>query len=98
MSKTIAVKRKKITIIFKKISRLKSLQELLKTRAREIITREIQNIKKLKANKYREASVTIFKPVNIKFNDFVFPDLSFWNPSDFFFDNLGEPPVHAPDF
>ena len=93
-----AVKRKKITITLKKIFRLKSLQELLKTRTRKIITREIQNIKKLKANKYREASVIIFKPVNIELNDFIFPDPSFWNPSDFFFDNLGKPLIHTPDF
>ena len=93
-----AVKRKKIAITLKKISRLKSLQELLKTRARKIITREIQNIKKLKTNKYRETSVAASEPVNIKFNDFTFPDPSFWNPSDFFFDNLGELFMHILDF
>ena len=74
------------------------MQELLKTRARKIITREIQNIKKLKTNKYREASVTIFKPVNMEFNDFIFPDPFFWNFSDFFFDNLGEPFIYILDF
>ena len=69
-----AVKRKEIAITFKKISRLESLQKLLKTRAREIITREVQNIKELETNKHREASVATFKPVNIELNDFAFPD------------------------
>ena len=98
LSKAVAVKRKEIAVTLKKISRLKSLQELLKTRAREIITREVQNIEELEVNKYREASVTTFKPVNMELNDFVFLDPSFWNPSDFFFDNFGEPPVRASDF
>ena len=74
LSKAVAIKRKEIAVAFKKISCLESLQELLKTRTREIITREVQNIKKLEANKHREASVAIFKPVNMEFNDFVFPD------------------------
>ena len=72
--KAVTVKRKEITVILKEISRLESLQELLKTRAREIIAREVQNIKELKINKYREMSVATFKPVNIKFNNFTFPD------------------------
>ena len=93
-----AVKRKEIAVAFKKISRLESLQELLKTRAREIIAREVQNIKELEVNKYREASVAAFEPVNIELNDFAFPDPSFWNPSDFFFGSLGEPLKHTPDF
>ena len=98
MSKAVAVKRKEIIIAFKKISRLESLQELLKTRAREIITREVQNIEELETNKYREASVAAFKPVNIELNDFTFPDPFFWNPSDSFFGSLGKPLEYIPDF
>ena len=98
MLKAVTVKRKEIAVTLKKIFRLESLQKLLKTRTRKIIAKEVQNIKKLEINKYREASVTIFKPVNIKFNDFVFPDPSFWNPFDFFFDNLGKPFIYIPDF
>ena len=93
-----AVKRKKIIITLKEISRLESLQELLKTRTREIIAREVQNIKELEVNKYRKASAAAFKPVNMEFNDFVFPDPFFWNPSDFFFGSLEKPFKHILDF
>ena len=98
LSKIIAAKRKKITVIFKKISRLKSLQELLKTRTRKIITREIQNIKELKINKYREALVVTFKSVNIKFNNFAFFNPFFWNLFNFFFDNFGKPFMYISNF
>ena len=74
LSKAMAAKRKEIAVTLKEISRLKFLQELLKTRAREIIAREVQNIKELKANKRRKASAAAFKPVNMELNDFTFPD------------------------
>ena len=93
-----AVKRKEITIIFKEISRLEFLQKLLKTCARKIIAREIQNIKKLKINKYCKAFITAFKPVNIKLNNFTFLDPFFWNSSDFFFGNPGKLFKYIPDF
>ena len=98
LSKAVAVKRKEIAVTLKKIFRLKSLQELLKTRTREIIAREVQNIKKLEINKYRKASAAAFKPINIKFNNFAFPNPSFWNSSDSFFENFGEPLEYTPDF
>ena len=98
LSKAVAVKRKEIAVALEKMSRLESLQELLKTRAREIIAREVQNIKELEADKYREASVAAFKPVNMELNNFIFPDSFFWNPSDFFFGSFGEPFKHILDF
>ena len=98
LSKTVAVKRKEIAVTLKKISRLKSLQELLKTCTRKIIAKKVQNIKKLEINKYRKASAAAFKPINIKLNDFTFPDPFFWNPSDFFFGSLRKPFKHILDF
>ena len=74
LSKAIAAKRKEITVILKKISRLESLQELLKTRTRKIIAREVQNIKELETNKRYKAFIAASKPVNIKLNNFAFPD------------------------
>ena len=67
------------------------LQNFLKKRTGKIITREIYNIKKLKINKYYKASAAAFKPINIKFNNFVFPNPFFWNPPDFFLKVLESP-------
>ena len=74
------------------------MQELFRKRAGKIITREIYNIKELEVNKYRKAFTAAFKPVDLEFSDFAFPDLFFWNPSDFFFGSLGKPFKYALDF
>ena len=91
-------KQKKIIKILENISRFKALQKLFKKRTNKIITREIHNIKKLKIKKYCKASVTTFKPVDIKFNNFIFFNLFFWNLFDFFFGNFKEPLKHILDF
>ena len=98
LSKAVTVKRKEIAVALKKMSRLEFLQKLLKTCAREIIAREVQNIKELETNKCRKASAAAFKPVNIELNDFTFPDPFFWNPSDFFFGSFREPFEYILDF